>query len=290
MLLKEIKLIFHRELKNQYPKEEIDNFFYLLIEHYLGLEKFVLALQPDLVVNKKEEQPLFEGLAGLKLEKPIQYITGLAYFMDMEFKVTPDVLIPRPETEQLVHWALDDYDKKLQGSQKASSSPLRILDIGTGSGCIAVALAKLLPNSEVSALDISEKALVISQQNAKKNGVEVRFVLEDIFSVMELKQKFDIIISNPPYVRELEKKDIKNNILKNEPHLALFVPDQNPLKYYKKIIDLAAYNLVRDGKIYLEINQYLGEETRQLLRAKNFKDIELRKDLYGNYRMLRGTF
>lgn len=290
MLLKEIKLIFHRELKNQYPKEEIDNFFYLLIEHYLGLEKFVLALQPDLVVNKKEEQPLFEGLAGLKLEKPIQYITGLAYFMDMEFKVTPDVLIPRPETEQLVHWALDDYDKKLQGSQKASSSPVRILDIGTGSGCIAVALAKLLPNSEVSALDISEKALAISQQNAKKNGVEVRFVLEDIFSVMELKEKFDIIISNPPYVRELEKKDIKNNVLKNEPHLALFVPDQNPLKYYKKIIDLAAYNLVRDGKIYLEINQYLGEETRQLLRAKNFKDIELRKDLYGNYRMLRGTF
>lgn len=280
MLLKEIKKVFHTELDAIYGKEEVSSFFYLLIEHYLGLERFILAVQPELIITKEKESPLFEALSKLKLQVPIQYIIGKTHFMDLDFVVNKNVLIPRPETEELVRWVLDDFS--------TVKSDLKILDIGTGSGCIAVSLAKNLPKAKVYAIDVSEEALMVAKETAKLNGVEIYFINADILEVNDLDDKFDIIISNPPYVRMLEKQEMKNNVLDNEPELALFVADDNPLIFYKKIIELAAKNLIDKGVLYFEINQYLGKETQSLLEATNFSEIELRKDFFGNDRMLKG--
>lgn len=281
MLLKEIKTIFHQELDVIYPKEEVDAFFYRLIEHYLKLDRFVLVLQPNLTITKEEEQPIFEALAGLKLEKPLQYILGTAHFMGLELKVNENVLIPRPETEELVEWILEECQVK-------PSRDLKILDIGTGSGCIAMALAKGLPNAKVYALDVSEEALKVAQENAESNQVEIEFIQMDVLNPNNLELKFDIIVSNPPYVRELEKHEIKNNVKAYEPSLALFVPDEDALLFYRAIIAFAEKHLLEKGHLYLEINQYLGKETKALLEAHNFSEIELRKDLFGNDRMLKG--
>ena len=283
MLLKEIKNIYHLELDPLFPKEEVDSFFYLVIDHYLGLERFVLAMQPNLVVSKDNEEPLFYALSQLKQERPIQYILGKAHFCDLEFGVDENVLIPRPETEELVYWILNEVQ---QGTRQER---LRILDIGTGSGCIAISLAKNLPNAKVYALDISKKALQIAQHNAVDNKVDIVFLEADILSMEGFKDKFDVIVSNPPYVRELEKKEMKNNVLEHEPGLALFVSDGDPLIFYKKITLFALNHLKTSGMLFFEINQYLGEEMKQLLEAGNFSEIELRKDMYGNDRMLKAV-
>ena len=281
MLLKEIKNIYHNELDPIYPKEEVDSFFYLTIAHYLGMERFVLALQPNLTLSKNEEQPLFEVLAKLRLEKPIQYILGSANFMDMDFKVNEAVLIPRPETEELVRWVLEDY--RMDGNKEIS-----ILDIGTGSGCIAISLAKNIKRAKVYGLDISKKALEVAMENAAMNKVEVAFIQADILKTELFKEKVDVIVSNPPYVRMLEKEQLKPNVIDNEPELALFVPDKDPLVFYRTIIAFAKKNLNPGGSLYLEINQYLGKETKTLLE-NDFIDVELRKDLFGNDRMLKGV-
>ncbi|MEM9647893.1 MAG: peptide chain release factor N(5)-glutamine methyltransferase [Bacteroidota bacterium] len=288
MLLREIKDIYGDELGPLYPKEEVDSFFYLAIEHYLDLPRFILTLKPNLNLTKDEGQPLFETLAQLKKEKPIQYILGEAHFMDLTLKVDERVLIPRPETEELVEWLLSDC-------KADRSRNLRILDIGTGSGCIAIAIAKNLPNAKVYALDVSEEALELATENAAYNEVSVTFIEQDILTVSpdseleyEFEPEFDIIVSNPPYVRELEKEQIKNNVKKHEPGLALFVPDTDALLFYRAITRFAEMYLSQNGKLYLEINQYLGEETRSLLEAHNFSEIELRKDMFGNDRMLKG--
>lgn len=284
MLLREIKSIFHKELDHSYPKEEVDSFFYLLVEHYLKLERFVLALTPNLTLTKEEEQPLFEALTQLRLARPIQYIVGTAFFMDMDFKVNENVLIPRPETEELVRWVLTDLRSTEQVQPKEK---LNILDIGTGSGCIAVSLAKNLPDAEVLALDISGKALQIAEQNALHNKVSVTFLQEDILVLDSLDIKFDAMVSNPPYVRELEKKDMHKNVTDYEPIGALFVSDENPLQFYEAIASFAMNNLREGGSLYLEINQYLSKETEQLLKTHNFSEIELRKDIFGKYRMVK---
>ena len=300
VLLSEIKTIFHKELDGIYTSEEVASFFYRTIEHHLGLERFVLVLQPNLTITKQEEQPLFETLSQLKLEKPIQYILGKAYFMDLELVVNEEVLIPRPETEELVQWILDDIKNqksKVTGNGPNAENtsfdplPLNILDIGTGSGCIAIALARNLPHAEVHALDISKSALKVAQRNAKDNEVTVDFVEGNILEPSELKfeQKFDVIVSNPPYVRELEKEEISKNVKDFEPELALFVPDEDPLKFYRAILIFARENLRKNGKLYLEINQYLAKDMKALLEAHNFSEIELRKDIFGNYRMLKAN-
>ena len=282
MLLKEIKTIFHTELDSLYGVEEVRSFFYLSIEHYLGLERFILAIQPEHMITKEEESLLFKVMSQLKLEIPIQYILGRAYFMDLSFIVNKNVLIPRPETEELVRWILDDVSTK--------AWPLKILDIGTGSGCIAISLAKNLPLAQVSAVEVSEKALALAKENARHHEVDINFIHADILKAPSFEGKFDIIVSNPPYVRMLEKLDMKKNVLENEPELALFVADQEPLLFYKKITELASDILVADGSLYLEINQYLGKETQSLLEATNFSEIEMRKDFFGNDRMLKGIF
>ena len=183
---------------------------------------------------------------------------------------------------------------KIPKTQKLNSKPISILDIGTGSGCIAISLAKNLPNAEVFALDVSKEALKVAKQNAKLNKVEISFIEADILNEstwsLDFKNlEFDVITSNPPYVRELEKQEIKPNVLDNEPHLALFVNDENPLLFYKAITNFAVHNLKPKGELFFEINQYLGNETQQLLVDANFEDVELVKDLNGNDRMLKGS-
>ena len=284
MQLREVKNIFHKELDTHYRKEEVESFFYMLIENQLNLERFVLALQPDLIISKDEETPLFEALSKLKLQEPIQHIIGKCFFMDMNFNVSKDVLIPRPETEELVRWILEEVENE----NLKINNGLRILDIGTGSGCIAISLAKHLPNAEVFALDISEKALKIANTNANTHDVYVTFIQQDILK-LDLDLDFDIIVSNPPYVRELEKVEMCKNVLDFDPSLALFVSDEDPLVFYRRITELALKHLNKNGQLFFEINQYLGKETKQLLKDHNFSEIELRKDMFGNDRMLMAT-
>ena len=233
-------------------------------------------------------------MTDLHNEKPIQYIIGETEFYRLPFYVNQHVLIPRPETEELVEWIISLPNS----SQKEKN--LNILDIGTGSGCIAISLAKNLPNASVFAIDISKKALQVAKQNAVLNEVTVEFIEYDILSSniiqtpsirgKNLNLKFDIIVSNPPYVRQLERQEIKNNVLNYEPHIALFVENDNPLLFYNHIIDFAKENLTKNGKLYVEINQYLGQETVTLLKEKGFTNIELKKDLFGNDRMVRADF
>jgi len=286
VLLKEIKNIFHLELDAIYGKDEVNSFFHLLIEHCFDLERFVLAIQPELIIDKEQETVIFQALSELKLEKPIQHIIGTAYFMDLDFKVNEHVLIPRPETEELVRWVLDDV--------KDVKQSLTILDMGTGSGCIPISLDKNLTTAKVFGLDISTDALKVADENNRLIGANVKFFKADILSLdkematKELDRKFDIIISNPPYVRELEKEEMRNNVIAHEPGLALFVPDEDPLKFYSAVVNFAADHLNEDGCLYLEINQYLGKETMSLLEESNFETIELRKDMFGNDRMIKG--
>ncbi len=288
MLLREIKNVFHKELDSLYAKEEVDSFFYMLIEHYLKLERFVLALEPNLTVSKVEEDPFFDALSKLKLQKPIQYIIGSTIFLDLEFKVNANVLIPRPETEELVRWIIAEVQNIR--SKLAYGRSLNILDVGTGSGCIAIALAKNISEAKVYAIDVSEKALETAKENAIANKVNVRFLKENMLDLESLDMKFDIIVSNPPYVRTLEKKQMNENVLQNEPGLALFVADENPLLFYKTISNFAASELNNNGMLFFEINQYLGKETERLLRDHNFSEIELRKDIFENDRMLKGVW
>ena len=279
MRLADIKTIFHQELDSLYERNEVDAFFYRMVEHYLMLERFVLVVQPDYTLTKAEEQPLFEGLAQLKLEKPLQYILGRAFFMDMELKVNEHVLIPRPETEELVRWVIMECHNKKTG--------LGILDVGTGSGCIAIALAKHFSSARVYAMDVSEKALAVALENAKQHKVTINGVVDDIRQA-QTQEKYDLVVSNPPYVREQEKRDIKNNVKKYEPGLALFVSDQKPLIFYQAIVEFCRKNLKPGGMLFLEINQYLAKETQQILVDNLFREVELRKDIFGNFRFLKG--
>lgn len=296
MKAKDLKDIFHKELDTIYGKDEVASFFYLSIEHHLDVAKIQLILDPEFTLSKPETDFFFEILEGLKQQKPIQYLLGETEFYGLQFKVNENVLIPRPETEELVDWIIKDAKSKIQNSEA-----IKILDIGTGSGCIAISLAKHLPEAQVFAVDISESALEIATENAEKNNVNIQFIKGDALNLanedffpsgkdVSQRQKglFDIIVSNPPYVRELEKQEIKPNVLNNEPHLALFVENDNPLIFYKSITDFAVDKLKSNGSLYFEINQYLGQETKQLLVDAEFKAVELRKDLNGNDRMLKG--
>lgn len=284
MNIKDYRTQFIQELLPIYDLGEAESFFYLILEEKKQLKRIDLALNPDLSFSEKEIQSWNLILNQLKKEKPIQYLLKKTSFYGLDFELNTDVLIPRPETEELVEWIVSSQKSKVK-SQK-----LKILDIGTGSGCIAISLAKNIPNAEVFAIDVSEKALVIAQKNAEINDVDITFIQDDILETLDLEQQFDIIVSNPPYVRELEKKEIKKNVLENEPHLALFVDDNDALIFYRKIAELAQKNLNPEGQLFFEINQYLGGEMIDLLTKMNFKNIELKKDIYANDRMLKTKF
>ena len=260
-----------------YDATEAESFFYLILENRLQMKRSDLALHPEIELSASQLQDYNDILKKLEQQIPIQYILGTTSFYGLEFEVNDNVLIPRPETEELVSWILSNHD---------ASSHLKILDIGTGSGCIAIALAKNLPNAQVFAIDVSEKALATARNNAKSNAVNVSFIEKDILNTHILEQPFDVIVSNPPYVRNLEKVAIKQNVLEHEPHLALFVEDQDALIFYRKIADLAKNHLNLGGQLYFEINQYLGKEMTDLLQEKGFSAVELRKDIYENDRMI----
>jgi len=285
--LLDLQNIYHKELDAIYGKDEVNSFFYLCTEHYLNVPRIQMTLEPEFTITKPETDTFFTVLEELKQQKPIQYILRETEFYGLPFKVNEHVLIPRPETEELVDLIIKCH------SERSEKSQIKILDIGTGSGCIAISLAKNLPNADVYALDISKETLSMAKENAKLNNVNIRFIEANIFneichSALDAESTYDIIVSNPPYVRELEKQEIRPNVLDNEPHLALFVEDNNPLVFYKAITNFALKNLKENGQLYFEINQYLGEETRELLIDADFRDVDLIKDLNGNSRMLKG--
>ena len=272
MTLADLKQNFYNELQTLYNQEEIDAIFLIYLE-----DKFDLGYLPT--QNFEFEIEAKEDLTALKTGKPIQHITKKAFFYDNFFFVNENTLIPRPETEELIELIRNDFPKYKE---------LNIIDLGTGTGCIPITLSKLFPNSKVSAIDISEKALEVAQLNAKNLAETINFIQQDLLVDFDLDQKFDIIISNPPYIRNLEKEEMHQNVLQFEPHLALFVEDNNPLIFYDRIISFAKKNLSENGSVYCEINQYLPEETK-LLFEKVFNKVELIKDLSGNYRMLKSS-
>jgi release factor glutamine methyltransferase len=268
-----------------FDKEEAESFFYLIIENFRNLKRVDLVMQPDLFFSEPELIQLEQVIAELKLQKPIQYILGTTEFYGLQFQVNPHTLIPRPETEELVDWILKSQ-KLEDGRRKTEDKSIKMLDIGTGSGCIAISLAKNLPQARVSAIDVSVEALATAKKNAALNEVDVQFICQNILETNSLTATYDIIVSNPPYVRMLEKQEIKTNVLDFEPHLALFVEDNDALLFYRKIAQLAQHNLNENGLLFFEINQYLAKETIELLENLHFKSIELRQDIYGNDRMI----
>ena len=304
MLLKSYKTKFIKELSSLYDDKEMESFFYLILEYFHQIKRIDLALNPEMEMNSSQLLRWESVLSDLKKQKPIQYILGETEFYGLPFLVNENTLIPRPETEELVELIIKQNSKseippgpKVNGAKL--NSKLKILDIGTGSGCIAISLAKNISNAEVFAIDISEKALAAAQKNAEINKVKVNFIQADILkinnleqlptSVFQLPTTFDIIVSNPPYVRNSEKAEINPNVLEYEPHLALFVKDEDALLFYRKIAKLALNNLTSKGKLYFEINQYLGKETVELIKSFGFRNVVLQKDIYGNDRMIEGT-
>lgn len=280
MQLRQIKTIFHQELDPLFGQQEVDHFFYGLVEHYLGLERFILALRPKYALTKEETPPFFEALSRLKQHEPLQYILGETLFMDLPMKVNASVLIPRPETEELVRWILEEH--------QPNDPKSRILDMGTGSGCIAIALKKYLPNAQVSGLDASPEALEVAQDNARLNGVKVDFHFGDMLHLRSDDFKpLDVVVSNPPYVRHQEKEHMQLNVLAHEPEMALFVPDDDPLRFYRHIAIFAMETLVHGGQLFLEINQYLAQPMVALLQSHNFGHITVKKDIFGNERMIK---
>ena len=293
MILKSLRTYFNNELLGYYPETEVNSFFYLLTEAILNMKRIDVSLHLENSILGQSYERFQEAITELQHYKPIQYIIGDTEFFGLKFKVNQSVLIPRPETEELVDWIIKESQLK---------ENISILDIGTGSGCIAVTLAKQLPNAKVFALDVSKSALKIAKQNAVLNNVKVGFIEADILSfchsepfgfrsrqAREEFQKFDIIVSNPPYVRELEKDKMTDNVLKYEPHLALFVKDNDALIFYRKIVTLSKSLLNKKGQLYFEINEYLGKDTKILMELGNFKDITLRRDVFEKDRMVKGT-
>ena len=276
MKLKDLKIDFITKLSVTYQKEEILSFFKILCEEYLNITPTKLLLVGEELINKEQLDMFSKVIIRLLNEEPIQYILNTTSFYGLDFICTPSALIPRPETEELVDWIL-----------KSEKNKISILDIGTGTGCIPISLAKNNTDYTVSALDISDAGLELAKDNAQKNEVDISFISADIFSYISEK-KYDLIVSNPPYVRNLEKIKIQNNVLNFEPSLALFVDDDDPLVFYRAILEFAKSNLSEKGSVYFEINENLFNEMESLLAAYRFSEIELKKDVFGKYRFIRG--
>jgi len=269
------------ELQGLYPDTEIKSFSNLIIEKVSGFSRTEIIVNKNTLFSVEQRHVIENFIEKLKEYVPIQYILGETEFFGLPFQVNESVLIPRPETEELVDWIRNENDRNANPS---------ILDIGTGSGCIAISLKHEFTNATVDAFDISEKALETAQSNATLNKLEVTFSKVDILNAPETYQKWDIIVSNPPYVTEQEKSTILPNVLEHEPHLALFVSDNGPLLFYRCIAVFAQQHLKPKGKLYFEINRQFGKATVDLLTAMGFGNVELRKDISGNDRMIRSVF
>jgi release factor glutamine methyltransferase len=274
--ISDIKAFMQDYLNEIYPPEEITSLFYLIMETYCGMRRTQKHAGVRETINESELLLVYDAIKELKRGKPIQYITGRAWFCGLEFLVDKDVLIPRPETEELVQLIIKEH-KEAKG--------LRILDIGSGSGCIGIALKKTLKDAEVYAMDISEEALKVARKNAELHEAEISFICKDILDAESLSELrgFDIIVSNPPYVLESEKGLMHKNVLEYEPHKALFVEDIDPLKFYKAIFGWAKKN-GKPCKVYLEINETKGKEMILLAKEFGFSDICIHKDINGKDR------
>lgn len=262
-----------RRLQSVYPESEAKAMARIVLEDRFGLSQTDILLGKDSELSADDRTELENIIDRLVHEEPLQYVLGFTHFCGHRFMVRPGCLIPRPETEELVRLA-----EQYEGS---------FLDIGTGSGCIAISLA--ISGKEVTAWDISDEALLIACENARSLGAKVTFEKKDILHIGGDVRHWDIVISNPPYVRQSEAKDMMANVLNHEPHQALFVPDQDPLLFYRAIADFSFTHLNRGGKLLLEINQWLSSETAELLREKGFRDVEIMKDQFGNNRMIQCT-
>tara|TARA_B100001287_G_scaffold268446_1_gene264733 strand:+ start:489 stop:1328 length:840 start_codon:yes stop_codon:yes gene_type:complete len=274
MTLKDFKLKMISELSSIYEMEELNSIFNLLSEDYLKIPRSKILLANEIDLNESDQTLFLSALERLKTHEPIQYVLGKTSFMDLEFKVNSSVLISRPETEELVRLMLKE---DLNGKE--------ILDIGTGSGCIAISLAKNLPNAKVSALDISKDALKVARENAKLNNVNIEFIHADIFEYQSDK-KYDIIVSNPPYVLESEKSLMKKNVLDFEPGLALFVENDNPLKYYRSILKFASNSLHNKGFLFFEINENYSAKFENICKLNSFYNIRVISDFNMKNRFL----
>jgi release factor glutamine methyltransferase len=275
MKLKDLKKDFITKLAITYPNEEILSIFKILCKQYMNMSPTKLLLAGEELINIKQIDMFSKAIIKLLSEEPIQYILETTSFYGLEFICSPSALIPRPETEELVDWIV-----------KSETNEIKILDIGTGTGCISVSLANR-NGFVVDALDVSSSALELAKQNAKKNQVDINFIEADIFEYISDKQ-YDLIVSNPPYIRNLEKKKMQNNVLNFEPQLALFVEDDDPLVFYNSILQFANSNLYEKGSVYFEINENFSKEMESLLYSYGFTEIELKKDSFGKNRFIRG--
>lgn len=264
-------------LQGYYPDSEIVSMAKLLLTQVFGMSVIELYAGKDNSFSANEQKRLSDILIRLQKYEPIQYIIGTEYFYGLSFEVNKNVLIPRPETEELVDLIV----------QENKNRKVRVLDVGTGSGCIAISLAKNLEGAEVTSWDISEGALQVAARNCRRNGVEVRLERKDVLQFSPSGEQFDIIVSNPPYITEKEKMDMDANVLDWEPGTALFVPDDNPLLFYRKIADVGMSMLTPEGRLYFEINRGYGKQTVDMLAGLGYRNIELRKDISQNDRMIR---
>ena len=278
-LVKDIRNHYYEQLCSVYDKDESNAMILILLKHYFNIDRVKMALEPNLRLSESEILKIHFAVKDLLKNKPIQYIIGKTEFCDLKFKVNESVLIPRPETSELV---------RLIVNSRQPSAISNIIDIGTGSGCIAISLAKVFPHSQVYAMDISEKALTTAKENAIDNNVNVTFIHDDILSLRDnIERKFDIIVSNPPYVRELEKAEMRDNVLKWEPHNALFVTDDNPLIFYRSILEFAKEYLNENGEIWFETNEFLGKEMTSLCKEFGYSDVKIFKDFRDKERFMK---
>jgi release factor glutamine methyltransferase len=286
--INDVFLSFQNALKTLYDAQETGSITLMVLEELTGMSRARIKAFPEDDVPANAIEKLIAILEELKTGKPVQYILGTTEFYGLNFLVNPAVLIPRPETEELVEWVLQSQKLNVK-----SEKSLSILDIGTGSGCIAISLKKNLPGAKVTAIDISTDALQTAKQNAVINEVEIEFVEDDILQSQKLKlehqKKFDIIVSNPPYVTLEDKLHMHKNVTDFEPHTALFVPEQDPLIFYRAIAGFAAEHLADGGLLFFEINENYDKQIVELLSHKYFTNIELRQDMSGRDRMIKAA-
>ena len=271
-----------KSLAGLYPDSEINQLVFLILNHLQNYSKIDIHLNAERPISQNIFQQTQAIISQLSDYKPIQYILGVTEFYGLPIKVNSNVLIPRQETEELVRWVIDDNKKR----------KIRILDIGTGSGCIAIAVANAISNAIIDALDSTEKVLQLAAENAHINEVSVRFFRFDMLKKKKFpySEKYDVMVSNPPYILNSEKKFMNKNVLEYEPHMALFVSDDNPLIFYDRIAEFGLNHLKSEGKIYLEINENYGIEVKELFLKHGYPLVELRRDIHGKNRMVKITF
>lgn len=285
--LNKTKRYFTEALATQFSQREAEQLMRILLEDLFGVDLKLQLMEPDLRIDEFQYAQLKNAVQELLDGKPVQYVTGKAWFDGLFFQVDESVLIPRPETEELVRLVAEELALKVATGRLLSDMPLRIWDVGTGSGCIAIALAKRFPQAEVKAFDVSEQALAVAFRNAEYHKVHVDFFCEDMLHPQSevWQHPIDLVVSNPPYIRESEKETMERNVLDHEPFSALFVPDDDPLLYYRQILTLTKPQLTAQGSIWFEINEALGEEMIHLCHKLDYK-AEIHLDFAGKPRFL----